>query len=404
MKKHGVKKCGTIAIVAPAIAREGITKQIANQIIGLQQFHVSVCLIVIAKSEVGLLQEYQVDMSQVPILQLHQTTPYLSPGAFVGSVNIIKPILWYLKEHTVTSVIAHAPYSHFVLRLTRLAAPIYNLNFNLIQYFHGLQYSEYPLTTMRRIAVNNLNKWLAKRYDSAHISVSEVVRQEVRRSLIEVTNHAVLYNSVSSKSSYLAEEVWQGVQPILQQADGKYKILIPNRIDYNKGQLFFLTVLEKFFRSQQIVGTDITVLIVGDGPQRQEVEQVVRQNHLEKTVILTGALPNAVVQKLMQKVQLVLVPSFKEGLPFSVLEALTAKCLVLASRTGGIPEIIQEGKTGFLFEPGNSEDCLKQLRFIYDHRDKTLIDGDAIDKDINEKFSIEENSQKLLRLLSIETK
>lgn len=391
-----------IALVAPAIAREGITKQIANQIIGLQQKEVSVALIIMAHSDVRLLEEYGVILSQVPILQLHQTTAYLSPRAFAGSFTVVRRILSFLKAHYVTSVIAHAAYAHFVMRLVKLAAPLSKLEFSLTQYFHGLQYSEYPVNTIRRYAVNSLNKLLARRCDDAHVSVSEVVRQEVMRHLVEVPNHIVLYNSIDGYSNWnnIADGAWQQVQFLLQQTETKYKILIPNRIDYNKGQLFFLNVLEKFLRSNEMVAKDIAVFIVGDGPQTQEVKMAIRQKKLEKTVALTGPLPNAVIQKLMKQVQLVVVPSFREGLSFAMLEALRAKCVVLASRTGGIPEIITENKTGFLFEPGNPDDCLRQLSFVYSHRNEAMTDTKAINEVVQLKLSLKSNTEKLLHLVT----
>lgn len=399
LTKHNISP--TIAIVVPAIAREGITKQIANQIIGLQQQQVKVCVIVLACSDISVLEEYVADLSQVPILQLNQTAAYLSPRAFAGSVKVVIPILKYLRNQHVASVIAHAPYAHFVMRLVKLVAPFYKLNFILTQYFHGLQYSEYPVNSTKRYVVNSLNKLLARRYDDVHVSVAEVVKQEIIRELIEVPNHIVIHNSIIEYSNWngIADRAWHQVQQLLQQAETKYKILIPNRIDYNKGQLFFLNVIEKFLEANELVANDIAVFIVGEGPQRQEVELTVRQKGLEKIVNLIPPLPNAVIQKLMKQVQMVAVPSFKEGLPFVMLEAITSKCVVLASRTGGIPEILKEGETGFLFEPGNFEDCLRQLSFIYAHRNEAIIDNKAIIEVVQSKLSLNENTEKLLHLV-----
>lgn len=399
----GRKTVGTIAIIAPAIAREGITKQIANQIIGLQRKKVGVCLIVLAHSNIRLLEEYGVDFCRMPILQLQQTTAYLSPAAFFNSLNITWPILRFLKKHHVGSVIAHAPYAHFAMRLVKLASAFYKRKFTLIQYFHGLQYSEYPLITWKRRIVNNLNKWLASRCDDGHISVSEIVKQEIVENLIRHPNHVVIYNNIAKNHSWseAAAQAWQQVQLLLQQSNRKFKILIPNRIDYNKGQLFFLEVLDAFLHSGVASATDVAVFILGDGPQRREVEQMMQAKGLESIVTLTGALPNTIVQKLIQQVQLVVVPSFKEGLSFAALEALAEHCAALASRAGGIPEVIRHGETGFLFEPGNLQDCMEQLTHIYQNRDKHLVNAALAAHDLQEKFSSETNIDKLLHLLSV---
>jgi len=398
---NGHKAIGTVAIVVPAISREGITKQVAVQITGLQRERISVCLIVLARSNISLLKEYGVNSSQIPVLQLHQATAYLSPGAFANSLNIAWPILTFLREQHAESVIAHAPYAHFVTRLVKLSGAFANRRFTLIQYFHGLQYSEYPIVTLKRRLVNNLNKWLASRYDNIHVSVSEVVKQEITVNLLHHPEHVVIYNTLvkSKHQSEAAADAWQQVQLMLQQSDKKYKILIPNRIDYNKGQLFFLNVLNAFLRTGVASATDLAVFIVGDGPQKAEVEQMVQVNGLASIVTLTGVLPNSTILKLMEQVQLVVVPSFKEGLPFAVLEALEAGCVVLASDTGGIPEIIRHQETGFLFEPGNLQSCLEQLTYIYQNRNKRLINIKVALQDLQGKFSNEKNIEKLLHLL-----
>lgn len=72
----------------------------------------------------------------------------------------------------------------------------------------------------------------------------------------------------------------------------------------------------------------------------------------------------------------------------------------MAARTGGIPEIVNDRKTGFLFEAGNVTDCLRQLSFIYSHRHEALIDEKAIDEVIKNKLSLRENTEKLLQLVS----
>lgn len=401
MRNGRKETTGTIAIVAPAIAREGITKQVANQIIGLQREKAGVCLIVLARSDIRLLEEYEVDISQIPILQMYQATAYLSPGAFANSISIAWSILRFLKEQHAENVIAHAPYAHFVMRLVKLIGSFANQRFTLIQYFHGLQYSEYPVITWKRRIINNLNKWLASRCDDSHISVSEVVRQEIIENLVWNPKHVVIYNSIEKNSSWnrATEQAWQQVQSLLQQSDKKYRILIPNRIDYNKGQLFFLNVLDAFLHSGVASGADIAVFILGDGPQRIEVEQMVQAKGLGNIVTLTGVLPNATVQKLMQQIELVVVPSFREGFPFAVLEALAAHCVVLGARAGGIPEIIRYPETGFLFEPGNLQDCLEQLTYIYQNRDKNLLNTELAAYDLQQKFSNERNIEKLLHLL-----
>ncbi|MFT2010072.1 glycosyltransferase family 4 protein [Pontibacter sp. 13R65] len=386
-----------IVIIAPAIAHEGITKLVAIQIIGFLQKGIKVSLIVLAKSDIEGLKELSVDVDKIPILQLQQSTSYLSVKALINSIRIVLPIIKFLRKQEVEIVIAHAPYAHFIMRLVKMVANGKGLR--LIQYFHGLQYSEYPINTWRRQIINGLNKWMARRFDDKHISVSEIVKDEISNNLTKHCEHYVVYNCLVENYSWneKAEQEWQQIQLLLNLAKDKYVMLLPNRIDYNKGQLFFLKVLKGLLQLGIINSGNLAVFIVGDGPQRREVEQQVQVLDLGNIVSLTGILPNVVVQRLMKVVDLVVVPSFLEGFSFAVLEALQSKCLILASDAGGIKELVRHEETGFLFETGNKEDCLNKLIHIYQNKHRVLLNYKKMEIDVKTKFSLEQHLNQLLR-------
>jgi glycosyltransferase involved in cell wall biosynthesis len=87
--------------------------------------------------------------------------------------------------------------------------------------------------------------------------------------------------------------------------------------------------------------------IAGDGPERAALERLASELGLDADVRLLGERGDA--KRLMQAADLLVLPSFFEGLSNSLLEAMAAGCPVVASAVGGTPELVEDGRTGLLF-------------------------------------------------------
>lgn len=96
--------------------------------------------------------------------------------------------------------------------------------------------------------------------------------------------------------------------------------------------------------------------IAGDGPQRAELEALTAELGLAGRVEFPGFLTGEALRQALHGCKAVVLPSecYENG-PYSVLEALSCGKPVLGSRIGGIPELVREGETGFLFAPGSAE-------------------------------------------------
>ncbi|MBI4224864.1 MAG: glycosyltransferase family 4 protein [Candidatus Sungbacteria bacterium] len=92
--------------------------------------------------------------------------------------------------------------------------------------------------------------------------------------------------------------------------------------------------------------TNIKVLIIGDGEERKNLEQQICDLHLEDTVFLLGFIPDAATY--LSGMDIFVLPSVKEGLPYVVMEAMAAGLPVIASNVGGIPDLISHNETGML--------------------------------------------------------
>jgi glycosyltransferase involved in cell wall biosynthesis len=110
---------------------------------------------------------------------------------------------------------------------------------------------------------------------------------------------------------------------------------------------------------------------------------------LDQRVTFMGAMPQAELAELMARAQVLVLPSLSEGLGRVLLEAMACGTPVIGSAVGGIPEIIQEGTTGFLIPPGDVGALAERLRWILQHPDQARQIGESARKFARELFSEE---------------
>ena len=92
-------------------------------------------------------------------------------------------------------------------------------------------------------------------------------------------------------------------------------------------------------------------VVIGEGPQRHSLEAMVKDAGLSGKILFAGYRDYA--YNYLPHFSVFVLPSLTEGLPITILEAMQAKIPIVASRVGGIPAVLENGKTGILVEPGN---------------------------------------------------
>lgn len=126
------------------------------------------------------------------------------------------------------------------------------------------------------------------------------------------------------------------------------------------------------------------LVIVGEGPERSELEKLVKKFGIENHVILTGRQKE--IPKLLKCADIFVLPSRREAFGLVILEAMITGLPIIASETGGIPEIITDKKTGILVKPENSSAISAALIDLIAHPEKRQKLSAAGEKLVHEKF------------------
>lgn len=110
---------------------------------------------------------------------------------------------------------------------------------------------------------------------------------------------------------------------------------------------------------------NIKVYLAGDG-EINKVSEIVRNNGLEKNIIILGWIDINEKKKYLSKASTLILPSYNEGLPMSILEAMAAKKIILSTDVGAIPNVVSE-KNGFLIKPGDIDSLSNAMKKIYNN-------------------------------------
>jgi glycosyltransferase involved in cell wall biosynthesis len=136
------------------------------------------------------------------------------------------------------------------------------------------------------------------------------------------------------------------------------QLVCVGRLCEQKGQLRLLQALGLLAAE----GVPFRMVLAGDGPMRQAVEAQIARLGLEDRVRITGWLSNEEVRRQLLDARAMVLPSFAEGLPVVLMEALALGRPVITTYVAGIPELVQPGVSGWLVPAGSVEALAEAIR------------------------------------------
>lgn len=112
----------------------------------------------------------------------------------------------------------------------------------------------------------------------------------------------------------------------------------------------------------------IRLLIVGDGSLTEEMHRQARHYEIESCIEWTGRQEQKQLEALYDDIDILLMPSRSEGFGLTAIEGMARGCVVIASRTGGLPEVVKDGEVGLLHRSEDIDDLADKLVYLLDDK------------------------------------
>ncbi len=140
----------------------------------------------------------------------------------------------------------------------------------------------------------------------------------------------------------------------------------------------------------------LRVEIAGSGPERRKLDEAVAQSGLGGSVKFLGWIDD--LSSVLGRWDIFVMPSLEEGFPIAALDAMAAGLPVVASAVGGVPELIEDGKAGWLVPPQDAEALADRLRPLLSDPDLRLSMGSAGYARVRDHFSAAQMTEQFARL------
>ena len=172
------------------------------------------------------------------------------------------------------------------------------------------------------------------------------------------------------------------------------RVLFVGRLDPVKGAPL---LIEAFARAAA-EHPDASLTVVGDGPSRAQAETMARDLGLADRVAFLGFRSQAEVADLLEEADMLVLPSFAEGVPVVLMEAMASRIPVVASLVAGIPELVEDGVSGHLVPPGDVATLAARIAALMADPDRARAMGLAGRAKVEAEFDLAKEGAWLLRL------
>lgn len=186
----------------------------------------------------------------------------------------------------------------------------------------------------------------------AVLALTEDMRQKMKRIVdreIFIVQNGINLEQFNDCSSTIVKE------------NGVKTILFVGRLHPIKGVMYLIRAMEKVLKEI----SDVKLVLVGDGEDRRNLEALSVQLGIQKSVQFVGVVPHEDIHIFMQQAYLFILPSLSEGFPGVLLEAMACGLPIIATRVGGIPDIVTDKVNGYLVEKKDSSALAQSITFLF---------------------------------------
>lgn len=247
----------------------------------------------------------------------------------------------------------------------------------IIVHLHGAEFKTF---------INECNteqqKYIKKTLNLADkiIVLSEEWKEYLETLIEEKNKITIIYNAIIIPKDF-------------QKKLDTQKFLFLGKIGNRKGIFDLLDVFENVIKKYP----NAHLYVGGDG-EVNKLKEIINDKKINKNVTYIGWVSGEEKEKYLKNCSFYCLPSYNEGMPMSVLEAMAYKNVVITTDVGGIPQVIKNEENGFIIKPGDKEQLFKFI--LKAMEDEKLIEelSNNARKTIENKFDINKNIEKLVNV------
>jgi len=224
-------------------------------------------------------------------------------------------------------------------------------------------------------------------------SINFYSKEEARGKIRQLSFRPLGRNPLNLGNSHLSDFSLR--QTPLEMTKNKIMIGSIGNLYKTKGFEYFIEAANILTNEKKI---SATFIIIGEGSERKKLENLIKKYNLENNFILTGKIDGAA--KLLKAFDIYVCSSVKEGLPYSVLEAMQAELPIVTTNVGGIPEMIENNKTGLLTKPAEPLDIANALEKLTNDKNLAIELGKNAKQTASRNFNLEKMVEETKKIYS----
>jgi len=303
--------------------------------------------------------------------------------------------LWVILRYDVTILVAQSPYEGLAAAWAKALARWLGRHVALVVESHG-DFEE-SLFLQRRVGFPGLYRALMSWAARFALDRADVLRAVSNATRAQLERWAPGKPVVQFPTWTDMEVFWKrGEEP----GDRQPEIVYAGVLTPLKGVHHLISAFARI--AAEIL--EVRLVIIGRPENPEYAEALKAQVHregLHGRVAFLGELPQGQLAERMRKGCVFVLPTLSEGLPRVVFEAMATGTPVIASRVGGIPEMVQDGINGFLVPPGDEEALAERLRWVLTHPEEVRAMGERARAFARSFFSTEAYVEGYRRLLAM---
>jgi len=179
------------------------------------------------------------------------------------------------------------------------------------------------------------------------------------------------------------------------------RLVCVGRLCEQKGQILLVEAAHRL----AVAGVDLELVLVGDGEMRADIEALIKSYDLQARVRVTGHVSSEQLREEILAARALVLPSFAEGLPMTIMEAMALSRPIISTYIAGIPELVHPGEHGWLVPAGDVDALIHAMQACLDAPVDTLVRmGEAGNQRARAYHSVDTQAAQLANLFHASAK